>query len=103
MEQEDIIIASPDEILVIDVDGSAPIKPRRAVSPVLSEEEKAFADAINRYQCDHRRAQLTWQEIFEIVRSLGYRKVEQPAAPPESNGSPQAPARPDAAGNETPS
>ncbi len=101
MEQENILIASPDEILVIDVDGSAPIEPRPVVSPVLNEEEKAFADAINRYQCDHRRAQLTWQEIFEIVNSLGYRKVEQPAAPSETNGTTQLPAPPDAAANET--
>ena len=87
-----------DEIIA---DGSEPLTPPPP-APVLSEEEQAFADAVKRYQIDHRRALLNWRDIFEIVHSLGYRKVDQPAKPPEANGSPQDPARPDAAGNETP-
>jgi hypothetical protein len=88
-----------DEIVVTK---SEPLTPRPAVTPNLSEEEQTFSDAIKRYQIDHRRTLLTWRDIFEIVQSLGYRKVEQPPAPPP-NGNSQNPARPDAAGNETPS
>jgi len=80
---------SADEIIEIDSDGSQPITPRPKVTLVLSEEEQALADAVRRYQKEHRRAQLNWQDIFAIVHALGYRKVEPPAAPPESNGDPQ--------------
>jgi hypothetical protein len=73
-----------DEIIV---DRSEPITPRPAVTPTLTEEEQSFADAVKRYQIDHQRTLLNWRDIFEIVQSLGYRKVEQPPNPPESNGS----------------
>lgn len=102
MEQE-YITWSADEIIEIDCDGSEPITPRPKVTPILNEEEQALADAVRRYQKEHRRGMLNWQDIYQIVHSLGYRKVEQSPKPPESNGSPQDPARPDAAGNETPS
>jgi hypothetical protein len=92
---------SADEYIVIDCDGSEPITPRPKVIPILNEEEQALADAVRRYQKEHLRPMLTWRDIFEIVHSLGYRKVEQSPKPPESNGSPQD--RPDDAGNETPS
>ncbi|HEY7426391.1 MAG TPA: hypothetical protein VH682_19315 [Gemmataceae bacterium] len=80
---------SVDELIEIVSDGSQPITPRPKVTPILSEEEQAFADAVRRYQKEHRRAQLNWQDIFEIVHSLGYRKVDPPAAPPGANGDPQ--------------
>jgi hypothetical protein len=88
-----------DEIIV---ERSAPLTPRPP-DPVLSAEEQALADAVRRYQNEHRRALLNWRDIFEIVQALGYRKIEQSPKPSQSNGSPQDPARPDAAGNETPS
>lgn len=78
---------SVDEIIEIDSDGSQPITPRPKVLPILNEEEQALADAVRRYQREHMRAMLNWQDIFQIVQSLGYRKVESPK-PPESNGSP---------------
>jgi len=79
---------SVDEHIVIDCDGSEPITPRPKITPVLSPEEQALADAVKRYQIEHQRAMLNWRDIFEIVQSLGYRKVEQSPKPPQSNGSP---------------
>jgi hypothetical protein len=77
MEQK-YITWSADEIIEIDSDGSQPITPRPKVTPILSEEEQALADAVRRYQNEHRRAQLNWQDIFAIVHALGYRKTEPP-------------------------
>jgi hypothetical protein len=102
MEQK-YSIKSADELIEIDSDGSQPITPRPKVVPILSAEEQALADAVRQYQKGHQRAMLNWRDIFEIVHSLGYRKVEQPSAPPPPNGNTQDPARPDAAGNEKPS
>jgi hypothetical protein len=87
--EEKYSFESVDELIEIVSDGSQPITPRPKVAPVLSEEEQALADAVKRYQIDHRRALLNWRDIFEIVHSLGYRKVEPPAAPSGSNGDPQ--------------
>jgi hypothetical protein len=100
--EQNCIFVSGDELIVIDVDGSqvaAPALP--VVPPGLTDEEKAFADAVKRFQIDHCRAMLNWRDVYEIVHSLGYRKVEQPVKPSETNGIPQDLARPDAAGNET--
>ena len=94
---------SVDEFIEIVSDGSEPITPRPKVTPIFSEEEQALADAVKRYQIEHQRAMLNWRDIFEIMLSLGYRKVEQSPKPPESNGNSQDPARPDGAGNEKPS
>jgi hypothetical protein len=81
--------SSVDEMLdEIVVDRSEPLTPPPP-APILSAEEQALADAVKGYQIEHRRALLNWRDIFEIVHSLGYRKVEPPAAPPGSNGDPQ--------------
>lgn len=53
-------------------------------APVLSDEEKEFAQAITQLQCARRRSLLAWREIFEVVQALGYRKVEQAAELPAS-------------------
>jgi hypothetical protein len=75
--EQNYIVASPDEIIVFDEDGSLVAEPPlRPIVPVLNAEEQALADAVRRYQNEHRRAQLTWRDIFEIVQALGYRKVE---------------------------
>jgi hypothetical protein len=103
MEQPNYEGFCGDVTFVFDVDGSVVAEAPPSVVPVLNAEEQALADAVRRYQNEHRRAQLTWRDIFEIVHSLGYRKVEQPSTPPPRNGNTQDPARPDAAGNETPS
>jgi hypothetical protein len=90
--EQNYSILSVDEIIEIIAEGSEPIEPRSAIAPILSDEEKMFAQAIDRYQRDHRRAMLTWRDIFEIVQSLGYRKAEQLSPPSQTNGSPQNPA-----------
>jgi hypothetical protein len=79
--EQQYITESADEIIEIVANGSEPIAPRTAVTPILSAEEQALADAVMRYQIDHRRSLLNWRDIFEIVRSLGYRKVEPPGEP----------------------
>ena len=90
------------ELIEIDSDGSQPIQPRRAVFPPVSKEKQEFLNAINQFQRRYTGRSLSWGEIFDVLVSLGYRKVEQSAKPLEANGSPQDPSRPDAAGNETP-
>ncbi len=75
-----------DEIIV---NGSEPIEPRRAVSSPISAEKKEFLDAIDQFQRKYTGRSLTWGEIFDVLVSLGYRKVEPPPKPPESNGDPQ--------------
>src|SRR5262249_50843452 len=83
-----------DEIVV---NKSEPLTPRPVVTPILSEEEQTFADAVKRYQIEHRRMLLNWRDIFEIVQALGYRKVEKPSNPPPLNGNPQDSTRSDGA------
>jgi hypothetical protein len=104
VEQPNSYTESCDLIAEIIADGSQPITPRPA-APILSDVEQAFADAIKRYQCDHRRALLTWREIFEIVQALGYRKVAPPASAPlsQANGDQQKTAPVDGPKTETPS
>lgn len=99
--EKDYIVASPDTIIVFEEDGLQVAEPALPVAPILNAEEQVLADAVRRYQNDHRRAQLNWRDIFEIIQSLGYRKVEQSPKPLESNGSPQD--CPDDTGNEKPS
>ena len=104
MEQPNYEGFSGDVTFVFDVDASEVTEPPlRPVVPVLNAEEQALADAVRRYQNEHRRAQLNWQDIFAIVHALGYRKVEPPAAPPGSNGGAQEDARADDPKTEKPS
>ncbi len=65
-----------DEIIV---NGSEPIEPRRTVSPPISEEKKAFLDAIDQFQRTYTGRSLSWSEIFDVMVSLGYRKISPPA------------------------
>lgn len=104
MEQPNYEGFSGDVTFVFDFDADdsqVAEPPLRPDVPVLNAEEQALADAVRRYQNEHRRAQLNWQDIFAIVHALGYRKVEPPAAPPESNGGPQGDARADGPKTET--
>jgi len=60
---------------------------RRQVDPTTCErdyndEEIIFMKAIDQYKRDNRRPFPTWSEVLEIVRALGYRKVETPTALP---------------------
>jgi hypothetical protein len=90
--------------IIDDASGQSGTPPHSA--PVLSDEEKEFAQAITRLQCARRRALLTWREIFEVVRALGYRKIEHSAEPPrqfQSLGNFQGSVPVEGAGAETPS
>ncbi len=89
MEQPKAETFSCDVMFVFDEDGSQVAEAPPPIVPVLSAEEKTFADAVKRYQIDHRCGMLNWRDVFEIVQALGYRKVEPPPAPPGSNGDPQ--------------
>jgi hypothetical protein len=47
-----------------------------------NEEEIAFMKAMDQYKRDNRRPFPTWSEVLEVLRALGYRKVEKPTALP---------------------
>ena len=54
---------------------------RRQVDPTTcekdySDEEIAFMKAMDQYKRANRRPFPTWSEVLEVLRSLGYRKVE---------------------------
>ncbi|MFQ3650766.1 MAG: hypothetical protein SNJ75_10565 [Gemmataceae bacterium] len=54
---------------------------RRQVDPTTcekdyTEEEIEFMKAMDLYKRNNRRPFPTWSEVLEVIRSLGYRKVE---------------------------
>jgi hypothetical protein len=60
---------------------------RRQVDPTTcekdySDEEITFMKAMDQYKRANRRPFPTWSEVLEVLRSLGYRKVEEPTALP---------------------
>src|SRR5262245_56774633 len=60
---------------------------RRQVDPTTcekdySEEEIIFMKAMDQYKRANRRPFPTWSEVLEVLRSLGYRKTEEPTALP---------------------
>ncbi len=60
------------------------IERRRMVDPTTCErdystEEIEFMNAIDTYKRRSGRPFPTWSEVLEVVRSLGYRKVETPS------------------------
>lgn len=42
-----------------------------------SDEEREFLMAVQAYKEKNRRPNPTWREVLHILRSLGYRKVEE--------------------------
>jgi hypothetical protein len=55
---------------------------RRLIDPTTCErdyndEETSFMKAMERYKRENRRPFPTWSEVLEVLRSLGYRKVEE--------------------------
>jgi hypothetical protein len=55
---------------------------RRLIDPTTCErdytdEETAFMKAMERYKRENRRPFPTWNEVLEVLRSLGYRKVAE--------------------------
>ncbi|MCE2805153.1 MAG: hypothetical protein LW700_08055 [Gemmataceae bacterium] len=74
----------------------AAVEKRRMVDPTTcekeySEEEIEFLTAIDAYKRANRRPFPTWSEVLEVIRALGYRKVEAPKPIP---GVPVAVSRP---------
>jgi hypothetical protein len=60
---------------------------RRQVDPTTcekdySDEEIIFMKAMDQYKRANRRPFPTWSEVLEVLRSLGYRRVEAPTALP---------------------
>jgi hypothetical protein len=60
---------------------------RRQVDPTTcekdySDEEIIFMKAMDQYKRANRRPFPTWSEVLEVLRSLGYRKVEAATALP---------------------
>src|SRR3954470_17562480 len=60
---------------------------RRQVDPTTcekdySDEEILFMKAMDQYKRANRRPFPTWSEVLEVLRSLGYRKVEAATALP---------------------
>jgi hypothetical protein len=60
---------------------------RRQVDPTTCErdytdDEISFMRAMDQYKRDNRRPFPTWSEVLEVLRALGYRKVEKPTALP---------------------
>src|SRR5262249_49660632 len=47
-----------------------------------SDEEILFMKAMDQYKRANRRPFPTWSEVLEVLRALGYRKVEAPQAMP---------------------
>jgi len=61
----------------------AAVEKRRMVDPTTcekeySEEEIEFLTAMDSYKRANRRPFPTWSEVLEVIRALGYRKVETP-------------------------
>jgi hypothetical protein len=84
-----------DVTFVFDVDGSVVADPPLPPPPPVSKEKQEFLDAIKQFQRKYTGRSLSWGEIFDVLVSLGYRKIEQAAAPPGANGGPQEDARAD--------
>src|SRR5216117_4434882 len=60
---------------------------RRQVDPTTCErdyndEEILFMKAMDQYKRSNRRPFPTWSEVLEVLRALGYRRVEEPTALP---------------------
>jgi hypothetical protein len=77
---------------------------RRQVDPTTcekdySDEEIVFMKAMDQYKRANRRPFPTWSEVLEVLRALGYRKIETATALPGLPAEPRA-AAPAPAGHE---
>jgi len=66
---------------------------RRQVDPTTCEkdyndDEIIFMKAMDQYKRANRRPFPTWSEVLEVLRSLGYRRVEEATALPGLPGVP---------------
>jgi hypothetical protein len=53
----------------------------------VTPEELEFLKAMERFQRRHRRRYPTCREVLFVLKSLGYRRVTDPAPPPADSGS----------------
>src|SRR5947208_10919891 len=68
---------------------------RRQVDPTTCErdytdDEIQFMKAMDQYKRSNRRPFPTWSEVLEVLRSLGYRKVEDAVALPGLPAQPES-------------
>lgn len=66
-------------------------KPRKRRSILNSEvdctvDEAEFLAAIDKFKREKRRPFLTWSEVLEVLRGLGYRKVDVTGQPGSEGG-----------------
>jgi hypothetical protein len=69
---------------------------RRQVDPTTcekdySDEEIIFMKAMDQYKRANRRPFPTWSEVLEVLRALGYRRVEAATVMPGLQGETPAP------------
>jgi hypothetical protein len=57
----------------------------------LSRDEIEFVKAMDQYKRDNRRPFPTWSEVLEVLRALGYRKVQSPGELPQFGSPPVSP------------
>ncbi len=58
--------------------GEAPARERRQFTnsyEELSPEARQLATAVDQYKMSHRRRFITYEEMLEVVKSLGYRQA----------------------------
>jgi hypothetical protein len=60
---------------------------RRQIDPTTCErdynnDEIEFMKAMDQYKRENRRPFPTWSEVLEVLRAMGYRKVEAPTQMP---------------------
>jgi hypothetical protein len=63
------------------------VERRRQIDPTTCERdytdaEIEFMTAMDRYRRENGRPFPTWSEVLEVVRSLGYQKIQTPAESP---------------------
>lgn len=51
---------------------------RQAEEGEMNDEQFAFLQAVEEYKRVNERPFPTWTEVLDIVKALGYRKVEEP-------------------------
>jgi hypothetical protein len=59
-------------------DGSRPTERKSRFSTAVNEETLDFIKAIEEYKAARERPFPSWTEVLQVVRAMGYRKVEEP-------------------------
>lgn len=56
----------------------------------MSDEQFDFLMAIDEYKRKNQRPFPTWTEVLDVIKALGYSKVEEPEPPKKSKKAPKA-------------